>query len=119
MTTFTSDDAAAMQERRTRGLREAEEAEGHGMAILEGLSSQGAQLNHADRLAQEQEYLLARSRRTIRGMTWAGWAANMMTSEPPPPATLSHSSISSSHQEVRLRQVERQRGWHDGGVVAG
>jgi hypothetical protein len=115
----SSEEAKAMHDARLAALREAEEAAASGMNILEGLSAQGSQLDHAERLAEEQEYMLARSRRTIRGMTWAGWLANAVTSEPAPPAAGAGTSgssgsgapraLPSSHQDVRLRQMERQR----------
>ena len=72
----------AMQQMRLRGLQDAEEAAEVGVRILGTLSHQGSQLENAQHLALEQEYVLARSKRIIRNNTWAGWLANMMTPEP-------------------------------------
>jgi len=48
-------------------------------ATLSQTAQQTEQLEHADRLADHNAYLLDKSARLLRGMTWSGWVANMFS----------------------------------------
>jgi hypothetical protein len=59
--------------------RAAVEAVDIGRATLMTAECQGEQLRNADRLADETNYILDRSTRLLKGMTWTGWVQNMFT----------------------------------------
>jgi hypothetical protein len=61
--------------------RAAVEAVEVGRATLQAAGRQGEQLRNADRLADETNYLLERSTRLLKNMTWIGWVQNMLTTE--------------------------------------
>ena len=73
-----------------------------GRATLSQAQTQAEQLERADQLADETEYKLQRAARVLRGMTWSGWVANLLSSSssdgkhgPPPPVVAGTSSSSS------------------------
>ena len=72
------------------GLAALDEALQAGAATLQRLEEQGEQLHQTEIVADSNKYLLDRSAREIRGMTWSGWLQNQFTSGPavpkPPPA---------------------------------
>ena len=74
------------------GLAALDEALQAGAATLQRLEEQGEQLHQTEIVADSNKYLLDRSAREIRGMTWSGWLQNQFTSGPavpkPPPAPL-------------------------------
>ena len=71
------------------GLAALDEALQAGAATLQRLEEQGEQLHQTEIVADSNKYLLDRSAREIRGMTWSGWLQNQFTSGPavpkPPP----------------------------------
>ena len=50
-------------------------------ATITQASHQTEQLENADRLADHNAYLLDKSARLLRGMTWSGWVANMLSKD--------------------------------------
>ena len=50
-------------------------------ATITQASQQTEQLENADRLADHNAYLLDKSARLLRGMTWSGWVANMFSKD--------------------------------------
>jgi Fascin domain len=57
-----------------------------GRETLETVTRQGEQLHNAERVADETSYDLDKAGRVLRGMTWAGWVANMFAKELKPPS---------------------------------
>lgn len=68
------------------GLAALDEALQAGAATLQRLEEQGEQLHQTEIVADSNKYVLDRSAREIRGMTWGGWFQNQVTSAPAPPA---------------------------------
>lgn len=101
-------DVKRMQRGREYALREADEAIRVGQAAMTGLQQQQETVDRVGMVAESNEYLLAKSRRTLRGMTWSGWVANMFTSEPQPPQYSGASNNSSSPGESSARQPHQQ-----------
>jgi hypothetical protein len=100
---ISKEEAELMQQSRNESLRQAEEAFEVGVSTVEGLAHQEQQLTHSEKNLIHQEYLLAKSRRTLRGMTWSGWVANMFTDEPPPPEEMTNFP-STANYKVQLHQ---------------
>ena len=67
------------------GLAALDEALQAGAATLQRLEEQGEQLHQTEIVADSNKYLLDRSAREIRGMTWSGWLQNQFTSGPAVP----------------------------------
>ena len=61
--------------------RSALEAVQIGRETLEATARQGEQLSHADRLADQTRYAVEKSARLLRGMTWSGWMANIVSKD--------------------------------------
>ena len=86
------------------------------------MQGQGEQIAHANATAELTEYNLAVSRRMVRGMTWSGWVANMVSSEPapppPPPSELSTGSwaatvgAAETPQQPTAAEQPREHGWN-------
>ena len=69
--------------------RAAVEAVDIGRATLEQTQLQGEQLQNAQSIGVETQYKLDKAGRLLRGMTWPGWVANLVTPDvttPQPPA---------------------------------
>ena len=43
------------------------------------LSQQGESLKKSESMMKDQKYILDKSKRVLRGMTWSGWVTNLMT----------------------------------------
>lgn len=56
-----------------------------GRATLAQAHQQGEQLGRANTLADETDYKLQKAARVLRGMTWSGWVANMVSKTVGPP----------------------------------
>lgn len=52
-----------------------------GRETLAQTAQQGEQLHRAERLADDTQYTLDKAGRILRGMTWSGWVANMMSKD--------------------------------------
>mmetsp|Transcript_2876 Transcript_2876/g.3975 ORF Transcript_2876/g.3975 Transcript_2876/m.3975 type:complete len:379 (-) Transcript_2876:115-1251(-) len=105
---ITQEEASLMHDKRMKSLREAEEAMDAGMASVEGLAQQEKQLKSSEESLHQQQYLVAKSRRMVRGMTWSGWVANMFSDEPPPPPTHSSTIPESNNYKVALHHQKYQ-----------
>ena len=77
--------------------RAAVEAVEVGRATLAQAECQGEQLRNTHRLADEANYILDRSTRILKGMTWTGWVQNMFSSDPKTPDIQSFEKSSSSY----------------------
>jgi hypothetical protein len=62
--------------------RAAVEAVSIGRNTLEVVEQQGEQLENIERTADDTKYMLDKSNRILRGMTWSGWVTNMFTKDP-------------------------------------
>ncbi|GAX24408.1 hypothetical protein FisN_4Lh543 [Fistulifera solaris] len=66
-----------------------------GRATLEQVHQQREQLDRAESIADETQYILDKAGRILRGMTWSGWLANKFTKDiGPPPAVTRSTPIS-------------------------
>ena len=70
---------ASREEEYLAAKRAAVEAVETGRETLEESLRQGEQLQNADRMADHARYALDRSARVLRGMTWSGWFANLVS----------------------------------------
>lgn len=77
----TTQDAASRQEEYLDAKRAAVEAVEVGRETLAESARQGEQLQNADRLADQTRFALDRSGRVLRGMTWSGWFANLVSQD--------------------------------------
>mmetsp|Transcript_102532 Transcript_102532/g.293550 ORF Transcript_102532/g.293550 Transcript_102532/m.293550 type:complete len:267 (+) Transcript_102532:236-1036(+) len=82
---ITSAEVEKWERERNQALQEADQALSTGNATMGTLADQQETLDRAELIAESNEYMLAKSRRTLRGMTWSGWVANMVSSEPEAP----------------------------------
>mmetsp|Transcript_14618 Transcript_14618/g.27485 ORF Transcript_14618/g.27485 Transcript_14618/m.27485 type:complete len:491 (+) Transcript_14618:56-1528(+) len=66
--------------------RAAAEAVSISRETLQTTVAQGEQLQHCENLQERNRYIVTKSARIIRGMTWSGWMMNMFSkdTEPPP-----------------------------------
>jgi hypothetical protein len=76
--------------------RAAAEAIEVGRATLSQTVQQGEQLRGAERVADETQYAVDRAGRILRGMTWSGWVANLVTSDVTRPTSATDSSSSTT-----------------------
>ena len=65
--------------------RAAVEAVFVGRGTLEVAVQQGEQLENAEQIADDTQHTLDKAGRMLRGMTWSGWIANMVTRDVGPP----------------------------------
>lgn len=64
-----------------RAQQAASEAVMVGRETLEAAVHQGEQLERAEKMADETEYIVDKANRVLRGMTWSGWLANKFSNE--------------------------------------
>lgn len=77
-------------EENTEAQRAAAEAIELSRSTLETTLCQGEQLDHCDDLRERHKYIVDKSARIVRGMTWSGWVANAFSKDvAPPPANTS------------------------------
>jgi hypothetical protein len=71
-----------------------------GRETLEAAVQQGEQLENAEQMADETQHTLDKAGRLLRGMTWSGWMANMVTKNigPPPESKATDKGVSSSER---------------------
>ena len=60
--------------------RAAVEAVSSGRAALSTIAQQGQQLANAEEISDSNAFMLDKSNRILKGMTWSGWVSNMFTS---------------------------------------
>ena len=104
----------ATQKTNREGLAALDEAFQAGAATLQRLEEQGEHLHQTEIVADSNKYLLDRSAREIRGMTWSGWLQNQFTSgpavpKPPPAPARAEVSTPVEKRHVLLLQYEKQR----------
>ncbi len=68
---------------------------------------QGEQLNHCNDLRLRNEYIMKKSERLIRGMTWSGWIKNLVTKDIAPP-TSSTSMVMNNNLGVGTIEEEKE-----------
>lgn len=67
------------REKARQSLRVVEESLLLARETAQQLSIQSETLDHSEQLVDEGQYMIDRSKRVVRGMTWTGWLANMVT----------------------------------------
>jgi len=72
---------ASREEEYLDAKRAAVEAVAVGRETLAESARQGEQLQNADRLADQTRFALDKSGRILRGMTWSGWFANLVSKD--------------------------------------
>ena len=72
---------ASREEEYLSAKRAAVEAVEVGRETLAESARQGEQLQNADRLADQTRFALDKSGRILRGMTWSGWLANLVSKD--------------------------------------
>jgi hypothetical protein len=72
---------ASREEEYLAAKRAAVEAVEIGRETLAESSRQGEQLQNADRMADHARFALDKSARVLRGMTWSGWFANLVSKD--------------------------------------
>lgn len=75
-------------------LQNAEQAQQHGIRAMASLDHQEEQLDGAEDTLDSNLYVLEKSRRALRGMTWGGSIYNWFAGEPEKPSCSSSSSSS-------------------------
>jgi len=68
-----------MDESNLEGQRSAAEAVASGQETLLKLAVQGEQIANAEETADSNKFLVDKSNRILKGMTWSGWFSNMFT----------------------------------------
>lgn len=67
------------------GLQALNEAKDVGLATAAALDAQGEELAAAENCVDSNQYIINKSGRIVRGMTWWGWITNTFTAAPKPP----------------------------------
>ena len=88
------------------GLVALHEARETGVRTLTTLGEQGEALDRAETVVDSNQYLIDKSGRVIRGMTWWGWVQNNFSSPPAPPKP-------GRQREVSKTTPERHSGLYD------
>ena len=65
--------------------RSAAEAIAISRATLEATMGQGEQLQNCEKLQERNKYVVQKSGRMVRGMTWSGWMMNVFSKDVEPP----------------------------------
>mmetsp|Transcript_1663 Transcript_1663/g.2499 ORF Transcript_1663/g.2499 Transcript_1663/m.2499 type:complete len:528 (+) Transcript_1663:235-1818(+) len=76
-----------------------------GRNVAESIARQGETLAHADIIADRNQYLLEKSARTLKGMTWSGWVANMFTSDVKAPPDMSETTERLVHRSESMNRI--------------
>ena len=83
-----------------------------GRNILVKLSEQGEILNNVEEKLEQNEYILSKTFRILRGMTWFGWILNFFTKDIPKKLN-SINSIKYNPKENLLINEEIKRGFRE------
>lgn len=78
----TPSQQTALQDEYLSAKQAAVEAVSIGRDTLEVVEQQGEQLEHMERTADDTKYMLDKSNRILRGMTWSGWVTNIFSKDP-------------------------------------
>jgi hypothetical protein len=81
--------------------RAAVEAISISQSSLTATMIQGEQLNHCNNLRMRNEYIVNKSERLIRGMTWSGWMKNLVSRDIEPPKFKKSMSMLPSYDRNR------------------
>lgn len=90
------------------GLRALSEAKEHGLHTAATLDTQAEQFDRAEYCADSNQYIIDRSARLVRGMTWWGWFTNKFTTEPKPPEPRRTGRVQQSASEAPPRPLARE-----------
>ena len=104
------------QEENIAAQRAAAEAISISRATLETTLSQGEQLQHCDNLRERHQYVVDRSARVVRGMTWSGWMMNVVSKDIEPPSVGATSAGLTNSVEERRSQDAVSRALGDSDV---
>lgn len=91
-----SDRNASYKETVSDTKKEALKAISHGVRTLENLQVQEENLIHTEDTLEANEFVIQKSLKVLRGMTWVGMVYNAFTSEPEPSVEPSHERIDTS-----------------------
>ena len=98
-------DSRKNHEENLAAQRAAAEAIAISRTTLETTLCQGEQLEHCDALRERHRYIVDKSARIVKGMTWSGWFANVFSKDvQPPPDNASHVSV---EEQIRFRNVSQ------------
>ena len=78
-------DSQKIRNENLEAQRAAAEAISTSRSVLETTMMQGDQIQNISNLHEEQEYMVKRADRLVRGMTWKGWFLNKFTHDVKPP----------------------------------
>mmetsp|Transcript_2659 Transcript_2659/g.4140 ORF Transcript_2659/g.4140 Transcript_2659/m.4140 type:complete len:459 (+) Transcript_2659:176-1552(+) len=96
-------------EERRQALKSAAEAKEIGRATLETLARQKESLERSEAIAEENIYIMDKSIRVLRGMTWSGWVANIFSKDvEPPEASGKHSKTADASSSFPQMCSERK-----------
>lgn len=73
-----------IQEENIAAQRSAAESIAISRATLEQALCQGEQLENVDKMQERQKYIVEKSGRIVRGMTWSGWMMNVFSKDVSP-----------------------------------
>mmetsp|Transcript_2658 Transcript_2658/g.4137 ORF Transcript_2658/g.4137 Transcript_2658/m.4137 type:complete len:141 (+) Transcript_2658:176-598(+) len=97
-------------EERRQALKSAAEAKEIGRATLETLARQKESLERSEAIAEENIYIMDKSIRVLRGMTWSGWVANIFSKDvEPPEASGKHSKTADASSSFPQMCSERSK----------
>lgn len=89
-----------IREENLAARRAAAEAVSISRATLETTVAQGEQLQHCESLQERNRYIVTKSARIIRGMTWSGWMMNIFSKEAEPPVDDRKLLLKKDHNKV-------------------
>lgn len=79
-------DTKKIKEEYIASKRAAVEAISSSRSVIETTLMQGEQIQNMSNLHDQQEYMVKRADRLVRGMTWKGWLLNKFSHPPTPPS---------------------------------
>ena len=88
-----------LEEENLQALRASVEAVNISRATLETSLAQGEQLQRCEDIHERNKYIVDKSNRIVRGMTWSGWFMNAFSKDVEPPT--------SSKQTEQSEQIGR------------
>ena len=68
-------------------------------ATAQQIALQGESLSISEAIAENTDYMLQKSARILRGMTWSGWVANIFTSDVKCPSVSAATTAASTTKE--------------------
>lgn len=111
------DNANRQDEENIAAQRSAAEAIAISRATLEATLTQGEQLQHCEKLQERTKYVVDKSGRIVRGLTWSGWMMNVFSKDVEPPMDADRAAAitgkNSSQNESRSDAVSLILGEND------